>query len=56
MTPGLVGVLQATETIKYLLKIGEPLTNKLIYFDLLSTTIRKIDIKKNPDCPICSHK
>lgn len=56
MTPGLVGVLQATETIKYLLKIGEPLTNKLIYFDLLSTTIKKMDIKKNPECPVCSYK
>lgn len=54
VTPGFVGVLQAMEVIKYILQIGASLKNRLIYFDLLSTKIQEIEIKPNPDCPICS--
>lgn len=54
VTPGFVGVLQAMEVLKFILQIGNSLKNRLIYFDLLSTKIQEIEIKRNPDCPICS--
>ena len=52
--PGFVGTLQATEVIKLLLGIGEPLVGRLLLIDALSTTFRTFKVRKNPACPICS--
>ena len=51
--PGFVGTLQATEVIKLLLGIGEPLVGRLLLIDALSTTLRTLKVRKNPECPIC---
>ena len=51
--PGLVGVIQATETLKLILGIGESLVGKLLLVDSLGMNFRKLKLRKNPDCPIC---
>ena len=52
--PGIVGSLQALETIKYTLKIGEPLVGKLLAFDSLEESFRTFAVNKNPNCLACS--
>ena len=51
--PGLVGVIQATETIKLILGIGEPLIGRLLLVDALGMTFRTLKLRKNPECPVC---
>ncbi len=51
--PGLVGSLQATEAIKSLLKIGEPLKGRLMHVDTLSMRVRTFNLRKDPQCPLC---
>jgi adenylyltransferase/sulfurtransferase len=51
--PGVIGTLQATETIKIILGKGEPLVGKLLLFDALKTKFRELKLQKDPDCPIC---
>ena len=51
--PGLVGVIQATETIKLILGIGEPLIGRLLLVDALGMSFRTLKLRKNPDCPVC---
>ena len=51
--PGLVGILQATEVIKLILGIGEPLVGRLLLVDALATKFRELKLRKNPDCPVC---
>jgi adenylyltransferase/sulfurtransferase len=51
--PGLVGVIQATEVIKLILGIGEPLIGRLLLVDALGMTFRTLKLRKNPDCPAC---
>lgn len=53
VTPGVLGVLEASEVIKYLLGVGSILLGKLLIVDLLSNEFRVIEIKRNPSCPIC---
>jgi molybdopterin-synthase adenylyltransferase len=50
---GLVGSLQATEVLKELLGIGESLSGQLMVCDALSTTFRKIRVRRDPGCPLC---
>ncbi|OLS25994.1 MAG: putative adenylyltransferase/sulfurtransferase MoeZ [Candidatus Heimdallarchaeota archaeon LC_3] len=52
--PGIVGTIQATETIKLILGIGEPLIGRLLLIDALDMSFRELKLKKNPECPICS--
>lgn len=52
--PGLVGVLQATETVKRILDIGEPMIGRLLLVDALTMKFRELKLRKNPDCVICS--
>lgn len=52
--PGVVGALQATEVIKLILGKGEVLKNELLIYNALNTTFRKVKVKRNPDCPVCS--
>ena len=51
--PGLVGVIQATETIKLILGNGEPLIGRLLLVDALNMRFRELKLRKNPDCPVC---
>ena len=51
---GVVGSLQATEAIKYLLGIGDLLTGTLLTYNALTMEFRKVRLKRNPECPLCS--
>ena len=51
--PGLVGVVQATETIKLILGQGDPLIGRLLLVDALGMNFRELKLRKNPDCPVC---
>src|SRR5438045_8304413 len=51
--PGTIGTIQATETIKLLLGIGEPLIGRLLLYDALDMQFRELRLRKDPDCPIC---
>jgi adenylyltransferase/sulfurtransferase len=50
---GLVGSIQATETIKLILGIGDSLSSRLLLIDALSMDFREVKIKRNPECPLC---
>jgi sulfur-carrier protein adenylyltransferase/sulfurtransferase len=51
--PGIVGSIQAMETIKLILGTGEPLVGRLLLFDALAMCFRELKLKRNPDCPLC---
>ncbi|HTM49092.1 MAG TPA: rhodanese-like domain-containing protein, partial [Bryobacteraceae bacterium] len=51
--PGTIGLIQATETVKLILGIGEPLVGRLMLYDALGMRFRELKLRKNPDCPIC---
>lgn len=51
--PGIIGTIQATETIKLLLGIGEPLIGRLLLFDALKMQLRELKLRKDPACPVC---
>jgi molybdopterin/thiamine biosynthesis adenylyltransferase len=51
--PGVIGTLQATEAIKYLLGIGSLLTGRLLTYDARTLKFREIAIQRNPKCPVC---
>ena len=54
--PGVIGTLQATEAIKLLAGIGEPLIGRLLLFDALAMSFRTMRLEKNKDCRICGAK
>jgi adenylyltransferase/sulfurtransferase len=51
--PGIIGTIQANETIKLILGAGEPLINRLLLFDAWKMRFRELKLRKNPACPIC---
>jgi molybdopterin/thiamine biosynthesis adenylyltransferase len=51
--PGIIGSIQANETIKLLLGIGEPLIGRYLLFDALDTTFREVKLRRDPACPAC---
>jgi adenylyltransferase/sulfurtransferase len=51
--PGVLGVLQATEVIKLILGIGDPMIGRLLLFDALGTRFRELKLRKDPNCPLC---
>ncbi|HEV2688552.1 MAG TPA: molybdopterin-synthase adenylyltransferase MoeB, partial [Bryobacteraceae bacterium] len=51
--PGTVGLIQATETVKLILGIGEPLVGRLLLYDALAMRFRELKLRRNPECPIC---
>jgi molybdopterin/thiamine biosynthesis adenylyltransferase/rhodanese-related sulfurtransferase len=51
--PGIVGAIQAMETIKLILRKGEPLAGRLLLFDALAMRFRELKLRKNPACPVC---
>lgn len=51
--PGTVGMIQATEAVKLILDIGEPLTGRLLMYDALGMSFRTLKLKRDPACPMC---
>jgi adenylyltransferase/sulfurtransferase len=51
--PGIIGVIQATESIKLVLGIGEPLVGRFLIYDALKLRFRELKLKKDPQCPVC---
>ena len=54
--PGLIGLVQATETIKLLLGVGEPLIGRLLLYDALALRFRELTLRKNSACVLCGPK
>ncbi len=53
VVPGIMGMLQANETLKLLLGIGDPLVGRLLLFDALETTFEELALRRDPACPTC---
>lgn len=53
VVPGITGVLQATEAIKLIVGLGDPLIGRLLCFDALSVRFREMRVEKDADCPVC---
>ena len=53
---GIIGTLQATEALKLILKIGKPLTDRMLDFDARRTAFREIKVRRNPNCPLCGER
>src|SRR2546427_3954597 len=51
--PGIIGVIQATEAVKLILGIGEPLIGRFLIYDALRMRFRELTLRKDPDCPVC---
>jgi adenylyltransferase/sulfurtransferase len=51
--PGIIGVIQATETIKLMLGAGEPLIGRFLIYDALRMRFRELKLRKDADCPVC---
>jgi molybdopterin/thiamine biosynthesis adenylyltransferase/rhodanese-related sulfurtransferase len=51
--PGIVGTIQAAETLKLIIGKGDPLIGRLMLFDALAMKFRELKLRKNPDCPVC---
>jgi adenylyltransferase/sulfurtransferase len=52
--PGIIGVIQATEVIKLILGKGDLLIGELLLYDSLKMDFKKLKIRRNPECPVCS--
>jgi adenylyltransferase/sulfurtransferase len=51
--PGTIGLIQATETVKLILGIGELLVGRLLLYDALGMRFRELKLRQNPECPVC---
>jgi adenylyltransferase/sulfurtransferase len=51
--PGIIGLVQATETVKLIMGIGEPLIGRFLIYDALRMKFRELKLRKDPDCPVC---
>jgi molybdopterin/thiamine biosynthesis adenylyltransferase/rhodanese-related sulfurtransferase len=51
--PGVIGTIQATEAIKLIAGIGEPLIGRLMLYDALAMRFRELKLRRNPECPVC---
>jgi sulfur-carrier protein adenylyltransferase/sulfurtransferase len=51
--PGIIGMLQAIETLKLILGIGEPLVGRLLHFDALKVKFRELNLRRDLQCPVC---
>ena len=54
--PGIVGTIQATEALKLILGIGDPLIGRFLVYDALKMRFRELKLPKDPDCPICGSR
>ena len=55
VAPGVIGCIQATEVIKYILGIGDLLVDTLLVYDGLGLEFTKFKVQRNPDCDHCGH-
>jgi molybdopterin/thiamine biosynthesis adenylyltransferase/rhodanese-related sulfurtransferase len=53
VVPGVMGLLQATEAVKVLLGIGDPLVGRLLIYDALDATFQELQLRRDPNCPAC---
>jgi molybdopterin/thiamine biosynthesis adenylyltransferase/rhodanese-related sulfurtransferase/molybdopterin converting factor small subunit len=51
--PGIIGVIQATEALKLIVGVGEPLIGRFLIYDALKMRFRELKLRKDPDCPVC---
>jgi molybdopterin/thiamine biosynthesis adenylyltransferase/rhodanese-related sulfurtransferase/molybdopterin converting factor small subunit len=51
--PGVIGTIQATEAIKLIIGVGDPLIGRFLIFDALRMRFRELKLRKDPDCPVC---
>src|SRR5208282_2998139 len=51
--PGTIGLIQATEAVKLILGIGQPLVGRLLLYDALGMKFRELKLRRNPECPVC---
>lgn len=51
--PGIIGLVQATEAVKLILGVGEPLVGRLMLYDALGMRFRELKLRRNPECPVC---
>lgn len=51
--PGIIGTLQAAETVKLIIEKGNPLIGRLLFLDVLEMQPREMKLRKDPNCPIC---
>src|SRR2546428_13356526 len=51
--PGIIGMLQAIETIKMIVGVGESLVGRLLHFDALKVKFRELNLRRDPECPVC---
>ena len=51
--PGIIGMIQATEAVKIILGIGEPLIGRFMIYDALKMRFRELKLRKDPECPVC---
>ena len=51
--PGVVGTIQATEAIKLIIGVGEPLVNRFMIYDALRMRFRELKLRRDPECPVC---
>ncbi|MFN4258422.1 MAG: molybdopterin-synthase adenylyltransferase MoeB [Gemmataceae bacterium] len=51
--PGLIGVVQATEAVKLILGVGQPLLGRLLLYDALAMKFQEFKVRRNPQCPLC---
>jgi hypothetical protein len=49
----MIGVVQATETVKLIIGIGEPLIGRLLTYDALGMRFREVKLRRDPKCPLC---
>ncbi len=51
--PGIIGMLQAIEAIKMIVGVGESLVGRLLHFDALKAKFRELNLRRDPECPVC---
>jgi hypothetical protein len=51
--PGVIGLIQATEAVKVLLGLGDPLIGRLLTYDALGMRFREVKLRRDPGCPLC---
>ena len=54
--PGVIGTIQATETVKLIIGVGEPLINRFMIYDALLMKVRELKLRRDPDCPVCGDR
>jgi adenylyltransferase/sulfurtransferase len=54
--PGVIGTIQATETVKLIIGVGEPLINRFMIYDALRMKFRELKLRRDPDCPVCGDR